>query len=54
MTERQLRLEIAEPAKKADSQVDDNLVDLLLAEVRTRRPGTLGAGVLPLLAVTRP
>jgi transcriptional regulator with XRE-family HTH domain/Tol biopolymer transport system component/predicted ABC-type transport system involved in lysophospholipase L1 biosynthesis ATPase subunit len=50
MTERQLRLAITEPAKKADSKVDDDLTDLLLAEVRTGQPGTFGAGVLPLLS----
>ena len=50
MTERQLRLAITEPAKKAGSRVDDDLTDLLLAEVRTGQPGTFGAGVLPLLS----
>jgi len=50
MTERQLRMAITEPAKKAGSKVDDDLTGLLLAEVRTGRPGTLGAGVLPLLS----
>ena len=50
MTERQLRMAITEPAKKADSAVDDDLVGVLLAEVRTGRPGTFGAGVLPLLS----
>jgi hypothetical protein len=50
MTERQLRMAITEPAKKADSKVDDALTDLLLAEVRTGQPGTFGAGVLPLLS----
>jgi WD40 repeat protein/transcriptional regulator with XRE-family HTH domain len=50
MTERQLRMAIAEPAKKAESGVDDDLVEVLLAEVRTGRPGTSGAGMLPLLS----
>ena len=50
MTERQLRMAITEPAKKAGSKVDDDLADLLLAEVRTGQPGTFGAGVLPLLS----
>src|SRR6266851_5242170 len=50
MTGRQLRLAITEPAKKADSSVDDDLVDVLLAEVRTGQPGTSGAGMLPLLS----
>jgi WD40 repeat protein/transcriptional regulator with XRE-family HTH domain len=50
MTERQLRLAIAEPAKKAGSRVDDDLVGVLLSEVRTGQPGAVGAGVLPLLS----
>jgi len=50
MTERQLRMAITEPAKKADSGVDDDLVEVLLAEVRGRAPGTSGAGMLPLLS----
>jgi WD40 repeat protein/transcriptional regulator with XRE-family HTH domain len=50
MTGRQLRMAITEPAKKAGSQVDDDLTDQLLAEVRTGQPGTSGAGVLPLLS----
>jgi len=50
MTERQLRMAITEPAKKADSGVDDDLVEVLLAEARTRQPGTSGAGMLPLLS----
>jgi WD40 repeat protein/transcriptional regulator with XRE-family HTH domain len=50
MTERQLRMAITEPAKKADSGVDDDLAEVLLAEVRTRAPGTSGAGMLPLLS----
>jgi WD40 repeat protein len=50
MTERQLRMAITEPAKKAGSKVDDDLTDLLLAEVRTGQPGSFGAGVLPLLS----
>jgi WD40 repeat protein/transcriptional regulator with XRE-family HTH domain len=50
MTGRQLRMAITEPAKKADSKVDDDLVDVLLTEVRSGQPGTSGAGVLPLLS----
>ena len=50
MTERQLRMAITEPAKKAGSTVDDDLTGLLLAEVRTGQPGTFGAGMLPLLS----
>jgi len=50
MTERQLRMAITEPAKKADSTVDGDLTEVLLAEVRTRQPGTSGAGMLPLLS----
>jgi WD40 repeat protein len=50
MTGRQLRMAITEPAKKADSGVDDDLVEVLLAEMRTGQPGTSGAGVLPLLS----
>jgi WD domain, G-beta repeat len=60
MTERQLRLAITEPARKAGSSIDENLVDVLLREMNTRQPvpspaisggGALsGAGVLPLLS----
>ena len=50
MTERQLRMAITEPAKTAGSRVDDDLADVLLAEVRTGSQGTSGAGVLPLLS----
>jgi transcriptional regulator with XRE-family HTH domain/sugar lactone lactonase YvrE len=50
MTERQLRMAITEPAKKAGSTVDGDLTGLLLAEVRNGQPGTFGAGVLPLLS----
>ena len=50
MTERQLRMAITKPAKEADSGVDDDLVEVLLAEVRTGQPRTFGAGVLPLLS----
>ena len=50
MTGRQLRMAITEPAKKADVGVDDDLVEVLLAEVHTGQPGTFGAGVLPLLS----
>ena len=50
MTERQLRMAITEPAKKAGSTVDDDLTGLLLTEVRTGQPRTFGAGMLPLLS----
>src|SRR5215472_10470749 len=50
MTERQLRMAITEPAKTADSKIDGDLADLLLAEVRTGQQGTSGAGALPLLS----
>ena len=50
MTERQLRMAITEPAKAAGSRVEDDLTEVLLAEVSTRQPGVLGAGVLPLLS----
>jgi WD40 repeat protein/transcriptional regulator with XRE-family HTH domain len=50
MTERQLRVAITEPAKQAGSRVDDDLVGVLLAEVRNGQPGTFAAGVLPLLS----
>ena len=50
MTERQLRLAITEPAKEAGSRVDDDLVEVLLAEARAHQPGAFGAGMLPLLS----
>jgi transcriptional regulator with XRE-family HTH domain len=50
MTERQLRVAITEPARKAGSKVDDDLVGVLLAELRNGQPGTFAAGVLPLLS----
>jgi WD40 repeat protein len=50
MTERQLRLAITGPARQAGAEVDDDLADVLLAEVRGRQPGASGAGVLPLLS----
>ena len=50
MTERQLRVAITEPAKKAGSKVNDDLVGVLLTEVRNGQPGTFAAGVLPLLS----
>ena len=50
MTERQLRMAITKPAKRAGSQVEDDLVEVLLTEVHTRQPGVSGAGVLPLLS----
>ena len=53
MTERQLRMAITEPAKKADSGVDDDLVEVLLAEVRTRPARDLRRGDAA-VAVARP
>ena len=50
MTDRQLRLAITEPAKKAASEVEDDLTDELLREIRSRHPSASGAGVLPLLS----
>ena len=50
MTDRQLRLAITEPAKKAGSSVDDDLTDELLREVRVRHPVASSVGVLPLLS----
>ena len=54
MTERQLRMAITEPARTAGSSVEDDLVDVLLREVRTRARSPPaaghGAGVLPLLS----
>ena len=60
MTGRQLRMAITEPAKRAGSSVDENLVDVLLEEVGTRQPASSpavsgrgsvsGAGILPLLS----
>ena len=60
MTERQLRMAITEPAKKAGSSVEDDLVDILLQEVSTRQPvpsptisgggAVSSAGLLPLLS----
>jgi WD40 repeat protein len=60
MTEIELRMAIIEPAKKAGSGVEPELVDLLLREISTRAPSgspaatggdaVSGAGVLPLLS----
>jgi WD40 repeat protein/transcriptional regulator with XRE-family HTH domain len=50
MTERQLRMAITEPARKAGAKVDDSLADLLLAEVRTGQQQAFGAGALPVLS----
>jgi WD40 repeat protein/transcriptional regulator with XRE-family HTH domain len=50
MTERQLRMAITEPAKKAGAKVDDDLAGVLLGEVRNGQPGMFAAGVLPLLS----
>ena len=60
MTELELRMAITEPAKMAGSSVDDDLVDVLLQEVRTGHPtsaeaisgfgGISSTGVLPLLS----
>ena len=50
MTERQLRMAITEPAKKTGSRVDNDLVDVLLTEMRNGQHEAFGAGVLPLLS----
>jgi WD40 repeat protein len=59
MTDRQLRMAITEPPKKLGARVDDDLLDTLLREVKSRRSAigseslsgaTYGAGVLPLLS----
>jgi len=58
MTERQLRMAITQPAVTAGSSVDEDLVQVLLEEVRTRSGSAgagsggaaIGAGVLPLLS----
>ncbi|WP_157112857.1 WD40 repeat domain-containing protein [Nocardia speluncae] len=57
MTERQLRLAITEPAKTAGAQVEDELTEQLLREVRaatrisSNTPTAVsGAGVLPLVS----
>src|SRR5262249_57723776 len=60
MTQRQLRMAITEPAKAAGSQVDDDLVRVLLDDVgelaagpvagRGAEGGVSRAGVLPLLS----
>jgi WD40 repeat protein len=50
MTERQLRLAIIEPAKKAGSHVENDLTGELLQEVRSRHRGASSVGVLPLLS----
>ncbi|WP_330230972.1 hypothetical protein OHA40_34455 [Nocardia sp. NBC_00508] len=59
LTRRQLRLAITEPAKRAGSQVEDELVELLLNDMESRVSATAsghlldpvsGAGVLPLLS----
>jgi len=49
MTDRQLRMAITEPAGKAGASVDDDLVTVLLAEMRSRH-GVSRAGVLPMLS----
>ena len=53
MTERQLRMAITEPAKTAGSRVDEDLVEVLLAEVRARQPGSRRGGCAA-VAVARP
>ena len=60
MTDRQTRMAITEPAKKAGSRVEDDLVEILLREITSPQPKTpspataqvavTGAGVLPLLS----
>jgi WD40 repeat protein len=49
MTERQLRMAITEPAKMVGSRVEDDLVEMLLADARARQPSG-GTGALPLLS----
>ena len=41
MTERQLRMAVTEPAKKAGSKVHDDLAGVLLTEVRNGQPRDL-------------
>ena len=50
MTGRQLRMAITEPAKKAGSMVEADLVEVLLREISARHPAASGSGVLPLLS----
>jgi WD40 repeat protein len=53
MNERELRMAITQPAAAAGSAADENLVQVLLEEVRTRPPSggpAVRAGVLPLLS----
>jgi transcriptional regulator with XRE-family HTH domain len=50
LTGRQLRMAITEPAKKAGSALDADLVEVLLAEAQPGRPGESGAGALPFLS----
>ena len=60
MTERELRMVTTEPAKKAGSHVDDDLVTVLLDDIRSRAAGMTAlepgpgmgapAGILPLLS----
>jgi hypothetical protein len=50
MTERQLRMVITEPARKAGSRVEEDLVEVLLTDMRARQPGAGGGGALPLLS----
>jgi hypothetical protein len=53
MSDDQLRRAIVEPARKAGWEVDDGLVEVLLADVRPHRTlgaGEHGAGALPLLS----
>ena len=49
MTGRQLQMAIVEPAKKTGSGVEDELLDVLLREIRTRQSRVPG-GELPLLS----
>jgi hypothetical protein len=55
MTEPELREAIVEPARKAKTNIEDGLVDLLLRDVAPRGDSRAGqgahdAGVLPLLS----
>jgi hypothetical protein len=40
MTERQTRMAITEPAETAGSRADDDLPEVLLADMHTRQPAT--------------
>jgi transcriptional regulator with XRE-family HTH domain len=50
VTERQLRMVVIEPAKKAGSWVDADMVGVLLAEARSGGRGGPGSAVLPFIS----